>query len=222
MTNRGMLHKLKNSDKNSWKVLLDKMEYEAKKRSAPVFEIDKIIETPFQWVLFVVLSSRTRDEQTLKVARKFFKVIRKPEDLIKLSVDEVEKLIYGVGFYRIKAKKIKELAEIIKRNGIPDNFNELLKLPSIGRKSANMILSILFKKPTIAVDTHVHRISNRLGLVKTKKPEETEEELRKIVPKEFWARVNKVFVGFGQTVCKPIKPLCDDCPVRFCCKYNLE
>ncbi|RLE71304.1 MAG: endonuclease III [Thermoprotei archaeon] len=204
-------------NKISWVKLLKVMEKEAKKRNAPVFEISNYIDGPFQYLIFAVLSSRTRDDQTLKAASNLFKKAKTPEDLARMSIEEIQKLIKGVGFYRIKAKRIKELAKIISERGIPDNFKDLIKLPSVGRKTANVVISNAFKKPAIAVDTHVHRISNRLGLVKTKKPEETENELKKIVPKEFWRKINKVFVGFGQTVCKPIKPLCKECPFKLYC-----
>ncbi|MEO0295191.1 MAG: endonuclease III, partial [candidate division WOR-3 bacterium] len=147
-------------------------------------------------------------------------------DLKKLKVKEIEKLIYPVGFYKVKAKILKRLSkEIIEKYGgkIPDKFEELVKLPGVGRKVANLILIEIFKKDEICVDTHVHRISNRLGWVSTKKREETEEKLKEIFPREYWSRINRTLVAFGQGICKPLKPLCKICPVEpFCPKIGLN
>ncbi len=208
----------------SWEDLLDIMEREAKKRNAPVYSL-KCNLNPFQILVSAILSTRTRDEQTAKACEKLFKVVSTPEDLLKLSEDEIDRLIKEVGFHRVKAKNLKKLAEIlVERYGsnVPSEFDELIKLPGVGRKVANIVLANAFGKPAIAVDTHVHRIANRMCLVKTEKPEETERELMKAVPKELWHKVNKPFVGFGQTVCKPIKPLCNDCPFKdFCPKRDV-
>jgi endonuclease-3 len=179
------------------------------------------LNDPFKVLVSAILSTRTRDEQTAKAVQKLFSVVKKPEDLLKLSEDEIDELIKPVGFHRIKAKNLKELARILideYDSKVPNDLNDLLKLPGVGKKVANIVLSFL-GKPAIAVDTHVHRIANRIGVVKTKKPDETEEELKKIVPKELWSRLNKAFVGFGQVVCKPIKPLCEDCPFKSFCEY---
>ncbi len=208
----------------SWEYLLDIMEREAKKRNAPVYSLKRNLN-PFQILVSAILSTRTRDEQTAKACEKLFKVVSTPEDLLKLSEDEIDRLIKEVGFHRVKAKNLKKLAEIlVERYGsnVPSEFDELIKLPGVGRKVANIVLANAFGKPAIAVDTHVHRIANRMCLVKTEKPEETERELMKAVPKELWHKVNKPFVGFGQTVCKPIKPLCNDCPFKdFCPKRDV-
>lgn len=204
--------------------LLEVMESEARKRNAPVFTLKGFLNDPFQHLIFAVLSSRTKDEVTVKAGKRLFKKAKNPEELAKMDVGEIEKLIEGVGFYRVKAKNLKKLAEILvsKYNSrIPLNLEELTKLPGVGRKTANIVLSAS-NIPTIAVDTHVHRISNRLGLVKTKKPEETEEQLKKLFPKKLWNRVNQAFVGFGQTVCKPIKPLCNECPIKWCPKIGVK
>ena len=199
-----------------WEELLRIMEEEARKRNAPVYTLN--LSNPFQHLIFTVLSSRTRDEQTAKAVKRLFSRVRTPKDLAEMPVEEIEELIRGAGFYRVKARKIKDIARIVAEKGeVPADYSELVKLPGVGRKTANVVLAHAFGKPAIAVDTHVHRISNRMGIVCTKKPEETEEELKKIVPKEYWVRINRAFVGFGQTVCKPLKPLCDECPVGFCC-----
>ncbi|AEA47615.1 endonuclease III domain-containing protein [Archaeoglobus veneficus] len=204
-----------------WQKFISTMESEAKKRSAPVFTLKDFLKTPFQHLVFAVLSSRTRDEQTAKVAKKLFERVKKPEDLATMPVEEIERLIRGVGFYRVKARKLKELAKVLVEMGsVPDTYDELVKLPGVGRKTANVVLASAFGKAAIGVDTHVHRVSNRMGLVRTKKPEETENELKKIIPRELWTRVNRAMVGFGQTVCRPLKPLCDECPFTDWCPKN--
>lgn len=203
-----------------WEKLLEIMENEARKRKAPVFTLKTFLNETFHHLIFAVLSSRTRDEQTAEVVKRLFNHAKTPEELADMPVEKIEELIRGAGFYRVKARKIKDLARIIATehgSKVPEDYDELVKLPGVGRKTANVVLAHAFGKPAIAVDTHVHRISNRMGIVRTKKPEETEEELKKLVPKEFWVKVNSSFVGFGQTVCKPLKPLCDECPVSFCC-----
>jgi len=198
--------------------LLSEMERVAKEKGAPVYTLKKFLKTPFQHLVFTVLSSRTRDEVTVEVCKRLFKVADTPEKLARLPVEEIETLIRGVGFYRVKAENLKRLAEgVVKLGKVPDNYDELVKLPGVGRKTANVVLASAFGKQSIGVDTHVHRISNRLGLVSTEKPEETEEELKKIFPEKLWARVNKAMVGFGQTVCKPQKPLCEVCPFKDWC-----
>lgn len=200
--------------------LLDVMEREAKKRGAPVFTFKENLSDPFTQLIFTILSSRTRDEATVEAGKRLIEKARTPKELMKLDVDEIERLIRGVGFYRVKARKLKELAEKLVKDynaEVPLDFDELIKLPGVGRKTANLVLSSS-GTPAIAVDTHVHRISNRLGLVKTRTPEETEKELMKIFPRDLWPKINKAFVGFGQVVCKPRKPLCSECPLREICK----
>ncbi len=199
--------------------LLEKMERVAKERNAPIF-LHKAKLEPYQILIATVLSSRTRDEQTAKAVEKLFSRAKGIEDIAKMKVEEIEELIKSVGFYRVKARRIKEIAEILSRRKFPETFEELTQLPGVGRKTANIVLAYL-GKPAIAVDTHVHRISNRIGLVKTKTPEKTEEELRKIFPTELWEKVNYVFVGFGQTVCLPRNPKCSECPIGDVCQKNI-
>jgi endonuclease-3 len=187
--------------------------------------IKKFVEekfNPFQILVATILSARTKDEVSEKISRKIFEKVKKPEDLLKFSEDKLAKEIYPVGFYRIKAKNLLNLAKIIieKYNGkVPEKMEELLELPGVGRKTANIVLSYAFNKPAIAVDTHVHRIFNRWGFVNTKSPEETENELRKKLPKQLWKKVNNLLVNFGKTICKPIKPLCKECPINQVCPY---
>ncbi|MEM1578976.1 MAG: endonuclease III [Archaeoglobaceae archaeon] len=196
--------------------LVDTMEKEAKKRNAPIY-LQRVKLEPYQMLIATVLSSRTKDEQTSKAVEKLFSVAKSLKELAEMRIEEIENLIKGVGFYRVKAKRIKEIATVLKDKKFPETLEELLSLPGVGRKTANLVLSYL-GKPAIAVDTHVHRISNRLGLVKTRTPIETEEELKKIFPIDLWEKINSAFVGFGQTVCLPKKPKCNECPIEGVCK----
>lgn len=207
-----------------WDRVLDIMWREAETREAPVSK--KKSGTPFKHLVSAILSSRTRDENTIEATERLFEIIEGPEDLSKLSVDDIEGLIWGVGFYRVKARKLKELAGTLIRecnSRVPADYKRLVKLPGVGRKTANVVLANAFDSPAIAVDTHVHRISNRMGFVETDKPEDTEEKLKGIVPREYWVGLNRSFVGFGQTVCKPQRPLCGECPFEYCCpKIGVE
>lgn len=202
-----------------WREIVETMERIGKKRNAPVYR--KNFNDSFVVLVSAILSTRTRDEQTHKAVERLFSVVKNPQDLLELSEDKIDELIKPVGFHRVKAKNLKKLAEILVKDyggRVPDKLEDLLRLPGVGRKVANLVLAHM-GKPAIAVDTHVHRIANRLGVVKTENPEETEKELKKIVPKELWSRLNKAFVGFGQTVCKPLKPLCNECPFKSFCEY---
>ncbi len=201
--------------------ILEMMEKEARKRNAPVYALKKRTTDPFRVLVSAILSTRTRDEQTAAVAERLFERVRGFEDLRKIDEDELAELIRGVGFYRNKAKTLKKLAEELNGKEIPSTLDELIKLPGVGRKVANIVLSEVFGVDTIAVDTHVHRIANRIGIVNTKTPEETEIELKKIIPAGLQRRVNKAFVGYGQTVCKPQKPLCKECRISDICEYYL-
>ncbi len=175
---------------------------------------------PFRVLVCALLSTRTRDETTAKVCEKLFKRIRSPEDLLRIPLDELEKLIYPVGFYRNKAKQLKNLVEkLIKEYGgsVPNRLEDLLRLPGVGRKVANLVLADGFNVPAICVDTHVHRITNRWCLIKTKTPHETEEKLREIIPREYWKEINRLLVAFGQRICTPLRPKCDLCPIESYC-----
>ena len=178
--------------------------------------------SPFKILIGTVLSARTRDENTTKAARELFKVYGTPQKLAKAKVKDVEKLIKPVGFYHVKSKRIIDVANLIvsKYHGrVPADIDKLVEIPGVGRKTANCVLVYAFEQPAIPVDTHVHRISNRLGLVDTKTPEETEMELRKKIPKKFWLDINNTFVMYGQNICKPISPMCDVCMIRNVCEY---
>lgn len=177
---------------------------------------------PFSILIGTILSARTKDENTTKVVKRLFKEYKSAKALAKAKVKDVEKIIRSIGFYHVKAKRIVKVASLIitQYNGkVPNDFEELLKLPGVGRKTANCVLVYGFEKPAIPVDTHVHRISNRLGLVKTKSPEDTEFELMKKIPKKYWLEINDTFVMYGQNICKPISPLCNVCKIKKMCKY---
>ncbi len=179
--------------------------------------------TPFQMLVMTLLSARAKDSTTIPIVVEMFKHYPTPKDFVKVPQEQLEKMIYKIGFFRAKAKHVKELSKILIENFngvVPDTFEELTSLPGVGRKTANCILAYTFKKPAIAVDIHVHRVSNRIGLVKTTKPEETEEKLKQIVPREEWINVNRLFVGHGQTICLPRNPHCDICPILQYCEFG--
>jgi endonuclease-3 len=177
---------------------------------------------PFSILIGTILSARTKDESTTRIVKDLFKVYKNSKQLANAKVKDVEKIIKSIGFYHVKARRIIGVAKIIesKYKGIvPDNLEKLVELPGVGRKTANCVLVYAYEKPAIPVDIHVHRISNRLGLVKTKNPEDTEFELMKKIPKKFWLDINDTFVMYGQNICKPISPMCNVCKIKNSCKY---
>ena len=177
---------------------------------------------PLSILIGTILSARTRDENTSAVVRKLFARYKSAKSLAQAKLLDVEKIIRSTGFYHVKAKRIIEVASLIdsKYSGkVPDTLEKLLELPGVGRKTANCVLVYAFEKPAIPVDTHVHRISNRLGLVQTKTPEETELELMKKIPKKYWLKINDTFVMYGQNICKPISPMCNVCKIKKECNY---
>jgi endonuclease III len=178
--------------------------------------------SPLSILIGTILSARTRDESTSAVVRELFLKYKTARSLARAKLLDVEKIIKRTGFYHVKAKRIIEVASIIdkKYSGlVPKTMEELTSLPGVGRKTANCVLVYAFDEPAIPVDTHVHRISNRLGLVKTKIPEETEVELMKKIPKKYWIRINDTFVMYGQNICKPISPMCSVCQIKKECNY---
>ena len=190
---------------------------EFKKYSLPIVDLIEVqTKDPFKVLVTTILSARTKDQTTSVAAVRLFKTVNNAEDLEKLSIVEIEKLITPVGFFHNKAKYLKKLPGVLKekfQNKVPDKIDELLQLPGVGRKTANLVRTIAFRKPGICVDVHVHRISNRLGLVKTKTPLETEMELRKILPLKYWIDFNSYLVAFGQNHCFPRNPKCSTCPI---------
>ncbi len=177
---------------------------------------------PFSILIGTILSARTKDENTTKVIKMLFSKYKNSKQLANAKIKDVEKIIKSIGFYHVKSKRIIEVAKIIDtkyKGKVPDNLEELVELPGVGRKTANCVLVYAYEKPAIPVDIHVHRISNRLGLVKTKNPEETEQELMKKIQKKYWLDINDTFVMYGQNICKPISPMCDVCKIKKSCKY---
>lgn len=177
---------------------------------------------PFKILIGTILSARTRDEVTTAVIKALFSRFKNPDELSRANLSDIKKLIQKIGFYNVKASRLKEVSQLIikKYNGkVPSNLNDLLTLPGVGRKTANCVLVYGFKKAAIPVDIHVHRISNRIGIVNTKSPEETENVLQKSIDKKYWIRVNETFVTFGQNICLPIRPKCNVCQLTKICKY---
>ena len=179
-------------------------------------------DDPFKILIGTILSARTRDENTTKVIKKLFARFRTADDIASADIEEIKNLIRSIGFYNIKAERIKRVSQIIvnKFGGqVPNDIDSLLDLPGVGRKTANCVLVYAFNKPAIPVDVHVHRISNRLGLVDTKTVKQTEIELNKMVDRRLWTRVNNTFVMYGQNVCLPVRPVCKICDLKEICKY---
>ncbi len=179
-------------------------------------------QDPFKILIGTILSARTRDEITTRVVNNLFRKFKNPEELAKADIEETKAIIHSIGFYNVKAKRIKEVSRLIveRYNGeVPSDIQKLLELPGVGRKTANCVLVYGFKKAAIPVDIHVHRISNRLGLVNTNSPEKTEIELSRILDKKYWIKVNDIFVMYGQNICLPIKPNCKLCKLKEVCKF---
>jgi endonuclease III len=177
---------------------------------------------PFKILIGTILSSRSRDENTTKVVKKLFKRFRNAKELAEGNMEEVKQIIHSIGFYNVKAKRVIEVSQLIvkKFNGkVPNCIEKLLELPGVGRKTANCVLVYGFNKPAIPVDTHVHRISNRMGLVNTKTPEKTEAELSNIIDRKHWIKLNNTFVMYGQNICLPVTPNCKLCKLKKMCKF---
>tara|TARA_B100000749_G_scaffold260512_1_gene232033 strand:+ start:27 stop:695 length:669 start_codon:yes stop_codon:yes gene_type:complete len=177
---------------------------------------------PFKILISTILSHRTRDANTSKASKNLFSVINSPQDLNKIDLDLLVDLIKPAAFYNVKARSLKRVSsELITRfdGVVPNNIDDLLSLTSVGRKTANCVLVYGFGLPAIPVDTHVHRISNRLNLVSTTDPDDTEVKLNDIIPKKYWMNINELFVRFGQTVCAPIKPNCKVCSLTNNCSF---
>jgi endonuclease-3 len=188
-------------------------------------ELSELGYTSFQLLIATLLSARSKDSTVIPIVKQLFKIYPTPQHFLTIPQSKLEKHIYKIGFYKTKAKHIKQLSEILikKYNAqIPNTFEQLTSLPGVGRKTANCILAYVFNQPAIAVDIHVHRISNRLDWTDTKTPEQTETQLQTIVPKDQWINVNRLFVGHGQTICKPINPSCNKCSITKYCKFGKE
>lgn len=182
-----------------------------------VTQIAEKSRDPFRVLISCLISLRTKDEVTDAASQRLFARADTPAKMIKLRAKEIAKLIFPAGFYRTKAKQIAEIARtlIAQYDGrVPDTLEELLQLKGVGRKTANLVITVAYNKPGICVDIHVHRISNRLGWVQTKTPEKTEMALREILPRRYWIPLNDWLVTFGQNLCQPVSPWCSKCPLR--------
>jgi endonuclease-3 len=186
-----------------------------------VTQISQKHRDPFLVLISCILSLRTKDAVTRQASFRLFKLADNPQAMLKLSTKKIEKTIYPVGFFRVKAKNILSICQDLIdkfRSRVPDDLEELLTLKGVGRKTANLVLTEGFHKLGICVDTHVHRVSNRLGYVKTRNPFETEMALRKKLPKRFWIEYNNLLVTWGQNICKPVSPLCSICTINKYCR----
>lgn len=183
-------------------------------------------DRPFRVLISCLLSLRTKDEVTFPASERLFKRAPTLHSLVCLDPKEIEKIIFPVGFYKTKARRIPEICRQILEDyegKVPDEIEELLKLKGVGRKTANLVMTLGYGKDGICVDTHVHRISNRLGLVQTKDPHQTEFKLREILPREYWIDYNDLLVTWGQNICKPVSPFCSKCVIeQYCDKVGVE
>ncbi|MEC9005299.1 MAG: endonuclease III [Nitrospirota bacterium] len=177
---------------------------------------------PFRILIACLLSLRTKDKTTAEASYRLFKLANNPTRMLILPLNQVEKAIYPVGFYKTKAKQIHAISQtLLKDFGgvVPDTIDELLTLKGVGRKTANLVVTVGYNKPGICVDIHVHRISNRWGYIKTKTPEESEQALRKKLPKKYWIQFNDWLVPYGQNLCRPVSPFCTQCPISAFCDH---
>jgi endonuclease-3 len=201
--------------------LLRILRREAPAWSAPIVTLVSVqTRDPFRTLISCILSLRTKDETTAAASRRLFERAHTPETILRIPARELERIIFPVGFYRTKAKVIRGIcADLIAKFGgqVPGEIDALLTLKGVGRKTANLVVTEAFHKPGICVDTHVHRISNRWGLVKTATPEKTEMALRRVLPRRYWIEYNSLLVAFGQTICHPTSPWCSRCPLERQC-----
>jgi endonuclease III len=182
-------------------------------------------DSPFKVLISCILSLRTQDSTTAQASRRLFALADSPETMVRLTAKKIEQAIFPVGFYRTKARTILEICRnlIESHSGrVPDEIDELIKFKGVGRKTANLVVTLGYNKPGICVDTHVHRISNRWGYIKTATPDKTEAALRQKLPKQYWIEYNDLLVSFGQQLCRPISPLCSQCPVaKYCSQIGV-
>ena len=194
---------------------------EAKQQKSDFVGLMDSFNDPYLVLIACILSLRTNDKTTYPATLRMLKLAKTPQDMMRVNVEDLEKAIYPVGFYKNKAGQIIELSKLLveRYNGkVPCDIDELCKFRGVGRKTANLVLSRGFNTPAICVDVHVHRIFNRLGYLKTKNPEETEFTLREKLPIKYWIPINTLLVTHGQNICKPIKPLCNNCPIEKYCE----
>ncbi|MFX1380146.1 MAG: endonuclease III domain-containing protein [Promethearchaeota archaeon] len=208
----------------SYKDILEKIETQLE-GEAHLDELANKKQDAFKILVSTILSARTRDENTRIATEKLFEKYNEPKAIAEADIEDIEHLIKSSGFYRVKAARIKEVSNVLinKYDGlVPDKYESLINLPGVGSKTANCVLVYAFKVPAIPVDTHVHRISNRLNWVKTKNPIKTEVALKRTIPKELWLKINRLFVRFGQQICLPIRPKCEICVIRDICPKDFS
>ena len=195
---------------------------DAKQPQSDFVKLMDSFKNPYLVLIACILSLRTNDKTTYPATLRMLELAKTPKEMKNVSVEDLSKAIYPVGFYENKARQIIELSKTIDEElggKVPGEIEDLIKFKGVGRKTANLVLSLGFNKPAICVDVHVHRIFNRLGYIKTKTPEETEFALREKLPQKYWIDINTLLVTHGQNVCKPIKPKCSECPIaRYCAK----
>ncbi len=197
------------------------LKIEVKKWHVPVVTLIALQDKdPFKVFMSTIISLRTKDEVTIEASKKLFAILGKPSDIYNVSLSEIEKAIYPAGFYKRKAIQIRDIClRLVKEfdGVVPKNLDVLLTFKGVGRKTANLVLAEGYGIPAVCVDTHVHRISNRFGFLKTKMPDETEMILRERLPKKHWILYNTYLVAFGQSICRPISPFCSKCPIKVYC-----
>jgi len=206
---------------------IDKIIYILKKeiKYSPQPAIEKVSQkhhTPFHILVSTMLSARTKDQNTIRVCEELFRKVKNNNDLLKIEIKTLKRIVYPAGFYKNKSQNLKKMALVLKNfynNRVPDTLEELIKLPGVGRKTANLVLINAFNKYGICVDTHVHRITNRWGYVQTSLPDKTEIALRNKLPKHLWKIINYILVTYGKLICKPIRPLCSECKISCYCPY---
>jgi endonuclease-3 len=208
----------------SYKHILDKIETQLE-GEAHLDELANKKQDPFKILISTILSARTRDANTRISTERLFNKFNNPKAISEAGIEDIEQLIKSSGFYKVKAARIKEVSNVLinKYDGkVPNNYDSLINLPGVGSKTANCVLVYAFKIPAIPVDTHVHRISNRLDWVKTKNPQKTEVALKKSIPRELWLRINRLFVRFGQQICLPVRPKCEICVISDICPKDFS
>lgn len=201
----------------------DKEIFEALGRMHPDAQCELNFGTPFQLLVAVILSAQCTDKRVNAVTKELFKKAPTPEDFVAMPVEELEKEIFSCGFYHSKAKAVKEMsASVVEMGGVPETREELMKLRGVGRKTANVVTAVAFDANAIAVDTHVFRVSNRIGLADARTPEETEKQLMARFDEELWNRLHHLLIFHGRYTCKAQKPDCEGCELKKCCKYYLK
>ncbi len=203
---------------------LDILDDAVQSYEVPVVDLIKVqTDDPFRILVATILSARTKDSTTAKVSENLFQKIRNLEDIENIEEEDLALLLKPVGFYREKARSIKRLPGVIRNDfggKIPEEVEDLIRLPGVGRKTANLVSAVAFNRDAICVDTHVHRIMNRFGYISTETPLESEMALRETLPVDYWKKVNRILVAFGQNKCTPISPHCSSCPVNSLCEQK--